>query len=137
LKTCDVKAPLLKRGNTGNAVKNAQTLLISKGYACGGSFSGGRETPDGDFGPTTEKSVKSFQGLKKLTADGVIGSDTWKALIMVRRRKLERFIETVEVLPELYTEFDAGQWAALVDRMTVHAKDRITFTLTCGMEIEE
>ena len=30
-----------------------------------------------------------------------------------------------------------GQWAALVDSMTVHAKDRITFTLTCGMEIEE
>ena len=45
-------------------------------------------------------------------------------------------IETVEALPELYTEFDAGQWAALVDSMTVHAKDRITFTLTCGMEIE-
>ena len=57
--------------------------------------------------------------------------------IMVRRRKLERFIETVEGLPELYTEFDAGQWAALVDSMTVHAKDRITFTLTCGMVIEE
>ena len=56
--------------------------------------------------------------------------------IMVRRRKLERFIETDEALPELYTEFDAGQWAALVDSMTVHAKDRITFTLTCGMEIE-
>ena len=57
--------------------------------------------------------------------------------IMIRRRKLERFIETVEGLPELYTEFDAGQWAALVDSMTVHAKDRITFTLTCGMEIED
>ncbi len=57
--------------------------------------------------------------------------------IMIRRRKLERFIENVEGLPELYTEFDAGQWAALVDSMTVHAKDRITFTLTCGMEIEE
>ena len=56
--------------------------------------------------------------------------------IMVRRRKLERFIETVDGLPELYTEFDVGQWAALVDSMTVHAKDRITFTLTCGMEIE-
>ena len=40
-------------------------------------------------------------------------------------------------ITELYTEFDAGQWAALVDSMTVHAKDRITFTLTCGMEIEE
>ena len=37
----------------------------------------------------------------------------------------------------IYTDFDTGQWAALVDSMTVHAKDRITFTLTCGMEIEE
>ncbi|MCR5089290.1 MAG: hypothetical protein K6C08_07265 [Oscillospiraceae bacterium] len=27
-------------------------------------------------------------------------------------------------------------WAALVDSMTVYAKDKITFTLTCGMEIE-
>ncbi len=50
--------------------------------------------------------------------------------------KLEHFIETVEALPELYTEFDAGQWAALLDRMTVHARNRMTFTLTCGMEIE-
>ena len=56
--------------------------------------------------------------------------------IMIRRRKLERFIEAVTALPELYTEFDAGQWAVLVDCMTVHAKDRITFTLTCGMGIE-
>ena len=56
--------------------------------------------------------------------------------IMIRRRKLDRFVETVEALPELYTEFDAGQWAALVDSMTVHTKDRITFTLTCGMEVE-
>ena len=81
LKTCDVKAPLLKRGNTGSAVKNAQTLLISKGYACGGAFFGGREIADGDFGPTTEKSVKSFQDKHKLSADGIIGSETWKALL--------------------------------------------------------
>ena len=56
--------------------------------------------------------------------------------IMVRRRKLERFVESVEGLPELYTEFDVGQWAALVDSVTVHTKDRIAFTLTCGMEVE-
>ena len=55
---------------------------------------------------------------------------------MVRRRKLECFIETIEALPELYTEFDAGQWAALVDSMTVHTRDRITFTLTCGIQIK-
>ena len=56
--------------------------------------------------------------------------------IMVRRRKLERFIETVEALPELITEFDESLWAGLVDSMTVHSKDRIVFRLTCGMEIE-
>ncbi len=50
--------------------------------------------------------------------------------------KIERFIETVEDLPELITEFDTGQWAALVDSMTVYGKDRIVFRLTCGMEIE-
>ncbi len=46
------------------------------------------------------------------------------------------FIESVKDLPELITEFDEGLWAALVDSMTVYSKDRITFTLTCGMEIE-
>ena len=55
---------------------------------------------------------------------------------MVRRRKLERFIDSVMGLLELITEFDESLWAALVDSMTVHAKDRITFTLTCEMEIE-
>ena len=56
--------------------------------------------------------------------------------IMIRRRKIERFIESIKDLPELITKFDASLWAALVDSMTVHAKDRIVFRLTCGVEIE-
>ena len=60
----------------------------------------------------------------------------WINQIMIRRRKLERFIETVEGLPEPITEFDESLWAALVDSMTVYAKDRIVFRLTCGMKIE-
>ena len=56
--------------------------------------------------------------------------------IMVRRRKIERFIESVKGLPVLITEFDESLWAGLVDSMTVHSKDRIVFRLTCGMEIE-
>ncbi|MBQ6482404.1 MAG: hypothetical protein IJI45_14950 [Anaerolineaceae bacterium] len=55
---------------------------------------------------------------------------------MIRRRKFERFIDAVTALPELYTEFDAGQWAGLVESMTVYDKDRIVWKLTCGMEIE-
>ena len=56
--------------------------------------------------------------------------------IMIRRRKIERFIESVKDQPELITEFDESLWAGLVDSMTVHSKDRIVFRLTCGMEIE-
>ena len=56
--------------------------------------------------------------------------------IMVRRRKLERFIESIKDLPELITEFDESLWAGLVDSMTVHSKDRIVFRLMCGMEME-
>ena len=37
-------------------------------------------------------------------------------------------------IPE--TEFDESLWAGLVDSMTVYAKDRIVFRLTCGMEME-
>ncbi len=81
LQTCEVKVPLLKNGDTGKAVKNAQMLLISKGYSCGGWITQGRESPDGEFGSTTEKSVRSFQSLHKLAVDGIIGSDTWTALL--------------------------------------------------------
>ena len=52
--TCIISLPLLKNGATGVVVMNAQTLLISKGYPCGGRVTAGRETADGDFGPATE-----------------------------------------------------------------------------------
>lgn len=79
--TCIVSIPQLKNGSTGNAVKNVQTLLIEKGYACGGRVIAGRETADGEFGPATEGSVKAFQRSKNLSADGIIGAATWKAIL--------------------------------------------------------
>ena len=79
--TVTVKLPLLNRGAVSSTVKNAQALLIRHGYSCGGRVIAGRETPDGEFGPTTEKAVKSFQNLRKLEPDGQIGADTWTALL--------------------------------------------------------
>ena len=35
--------------------------------------------------------------------------------IMIRRRKIERFIESVKTLPELITAFDESLWAGLGD----------------------
>ena len=76
-----VTLPLLKKGAVSNAVKNAQALLIQHGYSCGGRIVAGHESPDGEFGPTTEKAVKDFQTLRKLEVDGEIGKDTWTALL--------------------------------------------------------
>ncbi len=76
-----VSIPLLKKGAVSNAVKNAQALLIHHGYTCGGRIIAGHENPDGEFGPTTEKAVKDYQTLRKLEADGDIGTDTWTALL--------------------------------------------------------
>ena len=54
----------------------------------------------------------------------------------IRRRELERFIQSVEKLPEMVTEFDEALWGSLVDHITVNGKDDIIFTLTSGMEIK-
>lgn len=77
----NVKLPLLQIGDKGGYVKTAQTLLIARGYSCGGRKFLGRETADGDFGTSTEKAVGQFQGENGLEKDGEIGGATWAALL--------------------------------------------------------
>lgn len=76
-----VKLPLLQIGDKGGYVKTAQTLLIARGFSCGGRKFLGRETADGDFGTSTEKAVGQFQRENGLEVDGEIGGNTWAALI--------------------------------------------------------
>ncbi len=78
---CEVSVPILRKGDTGTAVRSAQALLIARGCYCGGRYVMGREEPDGIFGPVTEKTVMSLQALHRLEPDGVIGSDTWTVLL--------------------------------------------------------
>ena len=74
---CEVKLPVLGKGDNGNTVKALQRMLIYEGYNCGGYGA------DGDFGNGTEKSVKKYQADKKLTADGIVGEKTWAKLLGV------------------------------------------------------
>jgi putative chitinase len=64
--------PRLKRSDEGDAVELLQRALAAKGFSPGAL--------DGDFGPRTEGAVKAFQAAVGLTADGVVGVKTWKAL---------------------------------------------------------
>ena len=76
--------PVLKKGDTGAAVKAMQGELIACGYRCGGKRSWtGAETPDGIFGNVTEESVRSFQRAHQLNDTGIADKKTRIALIGV------------------------------------------------------
>lgn len=67
-----VKMPTLQYGSSGVYVKFLQYALNYLGYNCG--------TVDGDFGNNTKNAVKNFQKAKKLTKDGIVGTQTWTAI---------------------------------------------------------
>ena len=58
---------ILKRGMTGEDVKDMQQGLIKAGYSCGSCGA------DGDFGANTEAALKSFQADHGLEVDGEYG----------------------------------------------------------------
>ena len=81
-KLYSVQLPLLKVGSVGGYVKTAQTLLIARGYSCGGKkplF--GEEKADGEYGQKTKEAVEELQKANGLLADGELGGDTWAVLL--------------------------------------------------------
>ncbi|MGV9563607.1 peptidoglycan-binding domain-containing protein, partial [Streptomyces sp. NPDC003480] len=62
----------VQQGSTGPAVKAVQSQLDAHGASL---------TVDGNFGPATDSAVRSFQSAHGLTVDGIVGSDTWQALV--------------------------------------------------------
>lgn len=72
---CEVTLNQLSKGAKGQQVKSLQLLLIGNGYSCGSAGA------DGDFGNGTYNAVVLFQGKKKLETDGIVGSNTWNALL--------------------------------------------------------
>lgn len=70
---CNISAfGLSKMGSTGEEVKNIQTALSSKGYYSGNI--------DGIYGTGTKNAVLAFQRDNGLSADGIAGKQTLKAL---------------------------------------------------------
>ncbi|HEU4326523.1 MAG TPA: peptidoglycan-binding protein [Roseiflexaceae bacterium] len=65
--------PLVKIGDNGPNVTTVQYLLRHRGYSL---------TVDGAFGSGTETQVKAFQSANSLTADGIVGANTWSKLVV-------------------------------------------------------
>ena len=71
----DVQLPVLHNGMGGSAVAAMQGILHYKKYSLG-SYG-----VDGDFGVATLAAVRNFQVRNDLDRDGVVGSETWAALL--------------------------------------------------------
>lgn len=69
----ELEYPTLKKGSKGEYVKKLQTLLKNNGFTT--------LEVDGDFGEMTKIAVIEFQGMNKLTKDGVCGPKTWQKLL--------------------------------------------------------
>ena len=65
----------IRVGNTGDVVVQIQNQLNHVG--------GYKLAVDGIFGGGTKNAVVDFQRKKGLTADGVVGSNTWLSLIHI------------------------------------------------------
>lgn len=71
-----IQGRTVDQGDTGQAVRALQRLLRDK-------FGHNQVTVDGDFGPITESAVKDFQEKYDLAVDGIVGPQTWKALVAI------------------------------------------------------
>lgn len=111
----------VKKGNTGNAVKAAQTQLKANGQNL---------DVDGDFGSGTETAAKAYQTKANLSSDGIVGPNTWNALVLglgggsgggTERRQLAQYL-----LDSPDTAF-----------MRTHVSGNVHYASTAGGNIED
>jgi peptidoglycan hydrolase-like protein with peptidoglycan-binding domain len=69
--------PLTSQGDQAHPVPTLQHLLRARGHTV---------TVDGIFGPLTDAAVRAFQASRGLAVDGIVGPNTWTALIVQVQR---------------------------------------------------
>lgn len=76
--TVNIELTVLKNGSKGEEVKTLQRILNALGYK---GKNGKVLTVDGIFGANCEFAVKNFQMKESLSADGIVGKNTWNKLL--------------------------------------------------------
>ena len=94
--------PTVRSGSRNRYVRYLQWLLVGEGYQL---------NPDGIFGNATLRAVRQFQADNGLTADGIVGRNTWAALTtrssplpLLRRGSRGRYVRYLQrkLLAKLY-----------------------------------
>ena len=78
--------PTLREGSTGAVVTSLQQLLSN---GASGQWNTSPGAIDGNFGPATAASVKAFQTWGGVTADGIVGDQTWAVSLHAASATLE------------------------------------------------
>jgi peptidoglycan hydrolase-like protein with peptidoglycan-binding domain len=65
----------VQQGSNGDAVRAVQSQVHSRGDGAN------QVAVDGIFGPVTDSAVRAFQTLLGLSADGIVGPQTWNHLV--------------------------------------------------------
>jgi N-acetylmuramoyl-L-alanine amidase len=116
---------LYREGDSGEPVRDIQRRLTSLGYST-------EPDSDGAFGPATTAAVKIFQLAHNLTADGLVGRETWRNLVDAGFRLGDRLL--YHKLPMFHGDdvatlqrdlnalgFDAGQVDGIFGPATLRA----------------
>lgn len=123
---------ILKKGDTGNRVRDLQRLL--------------NITQDGIFGEDTERAVCEFQKSHSLVVDGIVGAQTWALLTDTftvkksRRRINEIFIHCSATREGInYTVDDIRRWHRMrgFSDIAYHYVIYIDGTIHCGRDVDK
>ena len=77
-------------GDVGPEVRDVQSRLEDLGFDCGGD-------EPAVYGRATQECVRAFQQQRGLSADGIVGGDTWRAIIEAGRTLIADKPATLEL----------------------------------------
>lgn len=99
--------PLIKRGDSIFPARPLQLLLRARNHPV---------AVDGIFGTQTESAVKAFQQSQGITADGIVGPETWpKLVVQVKRGSTGDPVRAVQEVMKFHDQSDGEGPGVQVD----------------------